>query len=256
MKRCVSALAMMLVLVAPLSAELKYTSHTQVRTASGGDQISAMMGSMMAQAYPAEGVDQTVYMGDQGTRTEVKQAMAGMPAGTVLITKADGTKFGFDPAAKTFWKVAAVSPNALGALGAQPSVKVSKTGQFETVNDMKAEKIVVTISIPLPGIDPANLPPGFPSELGLTMTAWLTDAVKAPKSQSALDLGALGGLAGGALKELAGDGRFAVKTLMQGLGIEMETTTKDFSTVTVPVSMFVVPEGFKEIPAPQAKIGG
>jgi hypothetical protein len=201
-------------------------------------------------------VDQTVYMAEQGMRTEIKQAMAGMPAGTVLITTADGSKFGFDPAAKTFWKVAKAAPDALAALGAQPSIKVNKTGEFEAVNGMKAEKIVVTISIPLPGIDPANLPPGFPSELGLTMTAWMTDAVKAPKSQSALDLGALSGMAGGALKELANDGRFTVKTLMQGFGIELETTTKDITTADAPASMFVVPDGFKEVPQPQPRIGG
>jgi len=121
---------------------------------------------------------------------------------------------------------------------------------------MKAEKVVITVSIPLPGVDPANPPPGVPATLGLTMTIWMTDALKAPKGQSSVDLGALSGMAGGALKELAGDGRLTVKSLIQGFGMELATTTKDYNPATLTPAMFAVPEGFKEIPQPQPKIGG
>jgi hypothetical protein len=255
-KRFVLAAVMTFVGVSTLSAQTKYSSHTQMRTVNSGDQMSAMIGAAMSQVYPPEGVDQTVYLGDLGMRVEVKQAMAGMPAGTVLITKADGTRFGMDPAAKTFWKIAAVSPDALAALGVQPNIKVSKTGQFETIAGMKAEKVIITVKIQLPGVDPANLPPGMPAELGLTMTVWMTDALKAPKGQSAVDLGALSGMAGGALKELAGDGRLTVKSLIQGFGMELETTTRDYGPTTLTPAMLAVPEGFKEIPQPQPKIGG
>jgi hypothetical protein len=255
-KRGVSALAMVVVLVAPPSAELKYSSHTQMRSGTSGDQLSAMAGGMMGQLYPVEGVDETVYVGDRGMRVEARQARLGMPAGAVLVTRADGSKFGIDPAAKTFWKVAPAAPDVMASLGAKTDVTLNKTGQFETIDGMRAEKVVITVSMPLPGIDPARLPPGFPAALTATMTAWLTDAIKAPRNVPAEELGVLDRFAAGALTELAKDGRFALKSVTEAFGLVVETTRSDFSTVDVPASMFEVPDGFKEIAAPQARIGG
>ena len=240
----------------PAAAGLKYTVHMEVRQAANApqDPMSQMMANVMGNIFPPGGIDQAVSVSEKGVRTEQRQAFSGMPAGTVLVTKADGSGVGMDPAAKTFWKQPNATDAAANALaqmgGAKPDVKVKKTGEFETIDGMKAERVNVSLGLPLP-IDPSQVPPGFPTQLSVTMDVWLTDAVKSPIAGSATTNEMLSKLLPdqSALKDL-NDGRFMLKQIMNMFGLELVTTVKDVVKADVADTLFDVPKDFKEVPPP------
>jgi hypothetical protein len=240
----------------PTAAGLKYTVHLEVRQAAGGsqDQLSMLMANVMSNLIPPGGVDQAVSVSDKGTRAEQKQAFSGLPAGAVLLTRPDGSGVGMDPAAKTFWKQPTgtdVAANALAQMGgAKPDVKVKKTGEFETIDGMKAERVNVTLGLPLP-MDPAQLPPGFPTQLTITMDVWVTDAIKSPVTGSAASNELLAKFLPDptALKDL-NDGRFMLRQVMSMFGLEIVTTVKDVVKGDVADTLFDVPKDYKEVPPP------
>src|SRR6185436_864089 len=111
MRKYFVAVVVFALCTAPLRAELKVTSkmvaHQVPGAPAGNDMMAAMVGPMLTQMYGgAEGVEMTVTMHEDGrTRTDYAGAFMGMPAGAVVMMKADGTSVGFDDKAKTWWKI-------------------------------------------------------------------------------------------------------------------------------------------------------
>lgn len=236
----------------PLSADTKYSIHIDARPAPGGakDPLSQMAGGMLVQMFPAGGLDQSIITGERGTRAEQKQAFAGVKAGTITLIRPDGTIIVVEPASKTFWKQPATSAAVSEALGgAKPDVKVTKRGEFETINGMKAEHLTLVMAMKIPGLEAAQLPPGMALDLSLTCDVWLTDAIKAPGGDASLVGGLLKQFGLGDVKEL-GDGRLMVKGVLSALGLEIVMTTGPITSEDVPASMFDVPADYKEVPAP------
>jgi hypothetical protein len=246
--------AVLLTVVVPLRADVRYTLHMEVRQASsgGGDQLSMMMGAMLTQMFPPGGVDQLVVSGPLGVRTEQKQAFAGMPAGLITIVKADGQTFMLDPAAKTYSKQPIVPAEASAAMaGMKPDIKVTKTGKFETIEGMKAERVDMAMSMPMPGMDAATLaqmPPGFPTKIDLKMEMWVTDAIKQPAGAASMTESLMKQFGLTDVKDL-NDGRTMIKGVMSMMGIEMVFTTKGFSNEAAPASLFEIPKDYKEVAA-------
>jgi hypothetical protein len=251
-------IALLVALVVTPSTGLKYTLHMEAHQAANAaqDPLSSMMAGLMSGVFPEGGLDQAIAVSERGTRSEQKQAFSGLPAGTVTITRPDGTAVGMDPAAKTFWKQTSgidVAAATMAQLPAKPDVKVKKTGEFETIEGMKAERVNVSLGLPLP-ISPdqlSQLPPGFPTSLTITMDVWVTDAIKVPSTNTALADSMLTKFLPdqSGLKEL-NDGRFMLKTVMNMFGVEMVTTVKDIVKGDVADSLFEVPKDFKEVPPP------
>ena len=257
MKKLVVALVAAVALVAPLNAaELKYTMHMEAKAAANAasDPMSAMAGGMIGGMFPAGGIDQLVIAGEKGVRSEQKQDFAGMKAGSVVLIKPDGTQFVLDPSTKTYWKQPPV-PAEVTAMLAQmsPKVTLGKRGEFETIDGLKCEHLVLNMAMAIPGVDPSQLPPGMPTEITMQYDLWLTDAVKMPASAAAMSTGMLKQFGFDQmpdLKALTTDGRMMVKGVMSMFGMELIVTSKGITTESVAPELFDVPKDYKEVPPP------
>ena len=242
---------------------VKFTMHVDIvqTPASGPPNDWARFVSQLAtQAIPPGGVDQTVVVSAKASRSELHQAFAGMPAGIVTLFREDG-EFGYDPAARTFWKQPArMSAEELSAVSAmKPDVKVDKTGKFDTVEGRRAERVVTTVTLPMPAEVAAAPIPGLPPTLVVTIQAWVTDDVKLPKGSlvPVVDRKMLAQLGLAHLAEFPDD-RFLVKATVAInfiTGIELVMTARDVATANVPASTFEVPAGFREVTPPSARGG-
>jgi len=258
------ALVLLVMVVAPLSADLKVTSKMTVRAVPGAapatDMMSQMMGPMLLQLFGGtEGVEMVQTSNEDGRmRVEYRTAFAGMPAGVVIVTKADGSSVGFDPQAKTWWKMDVDAETAAMMAQMQPKITITKTGQFDSIAGFRAEKVAMSMrmAIPLPP-EAAQLPQEFlammPSEFIFEGDTWVTPQfdkyLKAmAKSQSAGPMQQFG--FDKLMADLPG---LAVKQVMRMnllAGYEIETLVTSAVEETVPASAFEVPAGFKEVAMP------
>jgi len=251
MFKTLASLVLISLVTAPPSAGLKYTVHMEAHQSAAAAQdpmaaqMNAMMAPMMMQVFPSGGLDQTVTIGEKATRTEQRQPFAGLPAGAVTILRPDGSSVVLDAAARTFWKLRAAGDGAglFQQLGLKPEIKVAKTGQFETIEGMRSEKVTVTISISEGGMPP----------IALVMDVWLTDAIKAPTANAEAAAGMLAkfGLADANALKALNDGRFMLKQVMTMFGVEIVTTVKDVTKPEVSDALFEVPGDYKEIAPPR-----
>jgi hypothetical protein len=249
------ALAAVLACATPaLAGELKYTMHIEAKAAASGanDPMSQMAGGMISQMFPPGGIDQIVTAGEKGMRSEQKQEFAGMKAGAVMLIKPDGTQYVLDPAAKTYYKMP-VMPAEMAAMF-KPKVGATKTGVFETIDGMKCERVTMNMTMPIPGIDPSQLPPGMPAELPIVFEMWLSDAVKLPAGAGGAAMSGLVKQFGldqlPELKKLGADPRLPVKTVLSLFGVDMVMTAKDIKTESAASDFFDIPKDYKEVPAP------
>ena len=267
MRKYLAAVVVVAVCTAPLSAELKVTSKMTARQVAGApagnDMMAAMVGPMITQMYGGpEGVDMTVTMHEDGRlRTDYPKGFAGMPAGAVVLMRADGSSVGFDDKAKTWWKMGSPmdDPNAKAMLAQlKPQVTTKRTGEFATVAGLKAERVSMTMvmGIPLPpGAE--NMPPEMmamiPKEIRVEGDSWVAP-VHAKYTKSMTKVLAQGPLAGVGIDKVLND--------MQGLNVrqvmrmsmlagwELETLVTQVGEEDVPDSVFELPTGYKEIPMP------
>jgi hypothetical protein len=252
MLKTLAALTLVGLIAAAPSTGLKYTVHMEARPGerTPQDQMAALLGPMMVQVFPAGGLDQVITIGEKATRTEQRQAFAGLPAGAVTISRSDGSSTVLDPAARTFWKPAPASgadaASLFQQLGLKPEIKVAKTGLFETIEGMRAEKVAVTIWLPAP------------NAMSMSMDLWFTDAIQSPavRGESPISMLAKFGLADmNSMKDL-NDGRFMLKQVLSMFGVEIVTTVKDVTKPDVAETLFEVPGDFKEIAPPRGAGGG
>ena len=257
MKKLLVSFAALIALASPVSAsELKYTMHMEAKAGANAasDPMSAMAGGMLTQMFPPGGLDQIVIVGEKGTRSEQKQDMGPIKAGSVMLVKPDGTQYVLDPVAKTYYKMPAMPPEMAGMMAQMnPKLTVGKTGVFENIDGMTCEHITMNMTMAIPGIDPSQLPPGMPAELTMVLDMWLSDAVKVPASAGAASMGMVKQFGFDQLpelKKLAADGRLPVKTVMSMFGVEMMMTVKDIKTEAADPALFEIPKDYKEIPPP------
>jgi hypothetical protein len=262
-----------LAVVAPISAELRITSKMSVRPVPGAapasDMMSQMMGPMMRQMFGGtEGVESVTISHEDGrTRTEYKTSFIGMPAGSVVIMRADGTSVGFDPKAGTWWKVSGAAdmpPEAAEVLAQmRPEITTTKTGQFDTIAGQRAEKVTLSMRMPIP-LPPeaaqmpaefrAMIPQAFVFEGDTWIAAGFSRYTKA--MTKAMTTGAMSQF--GFDKLMADFEGLPVKQVMRMnmlAGYEIETLMLSIVEEDAPDSVFDLPSGLKEIPMPTPQIG-
>ena len=132
-KKALLTAAIALVAVAPLSAELKYTVRMELKksaTPASTDPMMSMIGGVVTQMMvPGGSVESTFTVGDRGIRIEWNKAMPGIPAGSVMLQKPDGT--------------------AVAGLG---SYNASVTVQAQALDNIAAaEGLLVTVTVSGPG---------------------------------------------------------------------------------------------------------
>jgi hypothetical protein len=256
LQRAAMAVVLVGAAVAPLRAELKYTMRMDMHKSSApapaaaSDPTLAMMGALLAQTlFPSGPVEMIYTVGDTSTRVECPNGMAGLPAGTVLLQKADGSSVVLNPTNKTYWKIATpdMSQAAMGAM----KVDVHPTTETATLLGLSAKRIGFDIHVPLP--ESVTVPGGLPKEFALEGDVWVTDRYKNYSQLSAMRVPGLSSLG---LDKLPTQG-LALKTVIHGAIFgdqELESLVTKISEEHVDASVFEIPAGYTEVPAP--KIGG
>jgi hypothetical protein len=258
MKRMFVALGLVALVSARLSAELKYTMHMEMKkgdpaAAQGSNPMVGMMGDAMMKQLVPEGAADIVYLiGENGARIEFTQAAMGQAAGTINLTRPDGTLIVMNPKEKTYWKTTSQATlAAMQAAGvATPEVTAKRTGQFETVAGVKCEVVAFDwkMPLPIPEAARASLPPDFPTTLTMTGDSCTTTdqyqkyADIATKSASAV-MAAMG------FDKIA-QGGLVLRQTMQMLGFEMRSSVTQIGEEAAPEAAFEVPADYKEVPMP------
>lgn len=237
----------------PAPTHLRYTMRLEMKPASTPmppDPILGALGDVVAQSMvPGGMVEMTSTLGAEGMRLEWNKPLPGMPTGAVMIHRADGSTVLIDPTQKTYWKVATDSMTTMFPAGTKPKVTTSRTGQFETVQGERAEKITFSIRLPLPIPDGVTLPPGMPTEVPMEGEAWV-----APRYQKYLSGVArtLPGLSSIGLDQLSTEGLQMKQILRSPIfgNQQLETLVTSVAEERTPPGRFVVPDGYREVPAP------
>src|SRR5262245_986859 len=111
-KFIVALVVLTVVVAAPLRADLKYTTHTEIKasTAPAGAPAANPLVTMLAAQFTKQmlpnGAADTVYLiSEKGVRTEyVKGGMNMETEGTVTLLFANGDFVHLNPQEKTYWK--------------------------------------------------------------------------------------------------------------------------------------------------------
>lgn len=269
MRRWLVVGAVVLGVTAPLSAELKVTTKMSVREvpggAAGGDMMAQMMAPMMKQMFGGDaGVEMVTTTHEDGrTRIEYKSAFAGLPAGAIILMRTDGTSVGYDAKAGTWWKMPGLGdmPAEVADLMAQmkPTVTMKKSGEFETVAGLRAERVATTMVMPIPlPPEAASAPPELlamiPREIRMDGDTWISERYGqySKATAKALTGGPMAQM--GFDKLLDGLNGLMVKQIMRLSllpGHEMETLVISVVEEDTPDSVFDLPPGLKEVPMPQ-----
>lgn len=258
MMRCVAAIVVALnCSLASLSADLKYTTAVTSRPSASApatptNPIFAIVAPMVINTIaPAGGVQVTTTIGERGSRFEYDKAYAIIPAGGVMIVTPGGTIVVIDPAERTFWK--ATKPGGFGANLVNPTVKVDRTGTFETIAGVRAERATIDIRVPFP-MPPGAQMPGLPSEVTVAGETWIADQYKKYATMTASATSVMGSLGPDALASAG----FPMKSIMRSEifgSQEVESVVTSIAEVDVPAITYEVPEGFREVAPPPFGIG-
>jgi hypothetical protein len=267
MRRSVAAVVVVALCTAPLSAELKINAKSVARQVAGApagnDVMAAIVGPMITQVYGGpEGIEMVVTLHEDGrVRTDYAASFMGMPAGSAVIQRADGTSVGVDVRTGTWWKMVdpLSDPKAVEMMAnAKPEVTTKRTGEFATLAGLKAEHVSLTmqVALPLPP-EAAQLPPQLlamiPKEIKADGQVWMADA-HAKYSRGMTRAFVTGPLSAIGLDKQVNDLQGLMLRLVMKVsllaGYELETLVSKVAEEDVPDTVFEVPAGYKEIPMP------
>lgn len=239
-----------------LNAELKYTVRIEthkVAAASPADSIMRELGSVLLEMVVPDGsVELTYMLGDKTARVQWNKALMGLPSGAVLIRLADGVMVVLNPADQTYWKVTLTDWYGLPA-GRKPVVTRSSTNEPGTVAGVRAEHSTVQIRIPFPEAMASALVFGTPRELPLSGDVWVTEGFsgyRTPALRTVIGLSTLG-------FDVVPERGFVMRQLLRGPmfgDLELESRVTSIVEEDLPSTLFEIPAGYKEVPAP--RIGG
>jgi hypothetical protein len=238
--------------IVPVSADLRYTMSVMARpstVASTGppNPFLAMLGTLVVGTLaPAGGVESTAIIGDAGARFEYDKPYAFVPAGGAMIVHPDGSVIVINPAEKSYWRM---TRSSAAAAAPAPSITIERTGTFETIAGVRAERAAVDLRVALPIPKDAAMP-GMPADIAITAEAWLADDYK-KYAAMASSFSAVLGSPGANPLATAG---FPMRTIMRGdlFGAqEIESLVLTIGEVTAPPGTFDVPAGFTEVAPPR-----
>jgi hypothetical protein len=254
----IACLLVLPVLQHALQAELKFTLHTDLNRVEGvaTNEWSAFLIQIAKQVMPPGGVDHVVIVGDKAMMLEQKQPFGGMAAGVQTLFR-DNQQYGIDPVTRTFWKERQTSEAELREWGAsQPEVKVDRTGESRTIDGMRAERVTTTVTLKSQVLERSF--PGLAEPPSITIDVWVTDAVKLPGGWMPLiDRKLLAELGLAQLRDFT-VGKFMLRGVIKSnvlSGLELAMMATNVTTEDVADSVFEIPAGYKEVPAPSSRGG-
>ena len=214
MKQILLALALLELPVSTAEADLRYKMTLAVRTPST--------------ALPP--ADTVMLIKGDTIRIEHTQGAAR----SVLLIRPDG-QFVLDLGARTYRRIPEIQTVLTSrAMAASPTFH--RTGQFTTILGLQAERVDITMSVPLP-ITP---PPGLPTVLPVTGVLWVSDAYRAYARSIHRTIGLPGmptsDLDGIVLRQVVRNAQF---------GIEIEHVVTELTETPLAAELFEVPEDFR-----------
>ncbi len=236
MRQTFSTAWILLVLNCGLHADVRYTTHTEIRLATEPNKARvAKLAALVP--VPEPPADTVTYVGADSVRIEQSSGAARL----VVLLRSDG-QIVLDPEAQTY--VRSELGNLLKDAAAAPKTAFRRTGQFSTVLGMKAERIELTTTVPLP-IGPIA---GFPTVVTTTGELWLADAYRelARGVQKAMShVTALpAGLEGIVLRQVMRSAEF---------GYEVESRVTEIVEGPIASDMFTVPAGYRDVTSRPAR---
>jgi hypothetical protein len=219
----VKALLLSLCLLALSSAvaeaDLRYRLRVDVRVTS----------AQLNEALPA---GETVML-IKGDAVRVEQV--GGATRSVLLMRPDG-QFALDLEARTYRRIP--RENALIVPATAPPSVFRRTGEFATMLGLRAERVDVTMSLPLP----VTPPPGLPTVVSMTGELWIADAYRDYAGNISRAIGSSSavpsGIEGIVLRQVVRNAQ---------LGIEIEHLVTELIEAPVAAEMFEVPDGFRDV---------
>jgi len=258
MKRIILAACLASVVTAPLRADLKYTTHMEIKKAEkaaeqpANPMIGMMADAVMKQMVPGGEADVVYLVGEKGARIEYMQSAMGQPAGTITIFSPDGNLSVLNPNEKTYWKTSVQSAlEGMKTSGVPtPEVTAKRTGQFDTIAGTKCEVVTFDwkMNLPIPAAARSNLPPDFPTTLNMTGDA-CTTSDQYQKYAEIVAKGANAMMSAMGFDKIA-QGGLVLRQRMQLMGFEMRSAVTQISEEPAPAGAFEVPADFKEVPMP------
>jgi hypothetical protein len=211
-------------LAVPAHADLRYRIRIAVRTAVPGVNSAMPPVEMM--------------MLISGDAIRVEQVGSGTKL--VLLFRPDG-QFVLDTEAETYSQIPELPTRAPGS--ADPST-FRRTGDFATILGMQAERVEVSMSLPLP----MTPPPGVPTVVPVAGELWVADAYR---HYAANIIRAAGGL-GVQVPEIEG---IVLRQVVRNaqLGIEIEQRVTEILETPASPGMFEIPEGFRRLTDPAGR---
>ena len=222
-------------------ADLRYTTHMEVRPAPGAgrDARSAALTSMLQTLMPP--IDTRTFVSRDAARVEIlRRDAAGEIAGMVLLLRG-ATQTLLDPDSHTYW-LALRDSIADAASDAEATFR--RTGEFSTLLGHQVERVAFTVSLPFPAPPPAGVPAVITLEGDLWLSSGFSSYVRAvaPLAGNMMDM----------LKDLP-EGMVMRHVLRSAdFGYEVEYVVTELIEEPLPASLFQVPDGFQEIPAPRS----
>jgi hypothetical protein len=168
----------------------------------------------------------------------VRVEQVGGAARSVLLIRPEG-QFALDLEARTYWRIPQESMPTASTAATPPAFR--RTGEFTTILGLRAERVEVTMSLPLP----VTPPPGLPTVVSMTGELWIADAYRAYAGNIGRAMGSSSavppGIEGIVLRQVVKNAQ---------LGIEIEHLVTELIEAPVAAEMFEVPEGFRNLTAP------
>jgi hypothetical protein len=229
------------------------------------DAMFAQMGEMLVKMIAPTGKVEMVWMAQAGAaRSELKDDMLMMPSGTVMLMRGSDVHI-LDPTSRTYY-VAPGPPAAVAPFGApggaplpKPQVTVRPTGQKETMLGRIVERVDIDWRLPLPTADLPHLPPGFPTEMTMSIESWEAEIAMPEGGGPGVPAEAQAFLSAIGMSDIMRPGRFPMRTVLRGSmfpGFEMRTTVLELEEGPLPEELFAIPEGYEQVEPPKPPMPG
>ena len=216
------ALILVLLTTSIAHADLRYATKIDVRA---GAETTAAITAFMP---PGETV---TFLSNDALRIEQSKSSSQ----TILLMNRDGS-FLLQPDARTYVRL----PDFVNLLSATPppTPTFRRTGEFVTLLGLKAERVELTVSIPLP-----TTLPGVPTVATMRGDIWLADAYRELGRTVRKAIGFVPALPPGI------EGIVLRQTLRnEQMGIEIDYKVTELVEGPIPAEMFEVPPGYRQQP--------
>ena len=206
-------------------ADLQYTTRVDVRKTPSAEPLPGQLAAAL-QALMPPGETRTFVRADT---MRIEQAAGSAP--TVALMRPDG-QFVLFPDSQTYARI----PLPASASGRAPTLSVRRTAEFATLLGLRAERILVTMTLVLPITPPA----GFPTTMTLEGELWLADAHHA-------EGGGLRKLMGQAASVPNGFEGMVLRQVLRNaqLGYEVETRVTELIEGPIDAALFDIPDGYR-----------